>query len=433
MVQSCLLANTILRTQRLSLPRTICRYKSITAAIERGRQHTSRDQRFGSRPPRDEAVRGSRDGRDGPERRLGRDGGSSDWRSSERASTHRQAGSTAFNGRSEWGAGPSPHRERTTTPQWGRSTGRTFRSGQSEDTSFDRRSKSAWEPGAPRERNTRGQSEDTPSVMRSGPTRDPARPREGRSNFGRSEERSFDKRSERGDERSFRPRQMEERSFDKRSERGEDRGFRPRQMEDRPFDKRPERGEERSFKPRRSEERSFDKRPERSEERSFRPRGPEERSFDKRPERSAERSFGSRHMDDTSRDKRAERAPDSLPYETAASEFLYGHSSVLAAIKANRRKLYKLYIHNRGLNRDGMDAVVQHARAIRLPIQEVGDEYLRVLDKASNGRPHNVSTPTRLLMPTQFTDYPGFYSRIVSAAGASYNRASILLGDIRHI
>ncbi|KAH8730754.1 Alpha/beta knot methyltransferase, partial [Phaeosphaeriaceae sp. PMI808] len=80
--------------------------------------------------------------------------------------------------------------------------------------------------------------------------------------------------------------------------------------------------------------------------------------------------------------------PDSLPYTTAASEFIYGYSSVVAALKANRRKLYKLYIHSRGTTRDGLLARI---RALKLfPItEEVGDEYLRAMDKASSGRPHN--------------------------------------------
>ncbi|EMD93236.1 hypothetical protein COCC4DRAFT_49197 [Bipolaris maydis ATCC 48331] len=82
------------------------------------------------------------------------------------------------------------------------------------------------------------------------------------------------------------------------------------------------------------------------------------------------------------------QGPESLPYTTAASEFIYGHSSVLAAIKANRRKFYKLYVHSRGASRDGL---MSQIRAHKLfPItEEVGDEYLRAMDKASSGRPHN--------------------------------------------
>jgi len=82
------------------------------------------------------------------------------------------------------------------------------------------------------------------------------------------------------------------------------------------------------------------------------------------------------------------RDPESLPYTTAASEFIYGHSSVLAALRANRRKLYKLYIHSRGASRDNL---LTKIRALKLfgITQEVGDEYMRAMDKSSSGRPHN--------------------------------------------
>lgn len=82
------------------------------------------------------------------------------------------------------------------------------------------------------------------------------------------------------------------------------------------------------------------------------------------------------------------RGPESLPYTTAASEFIYGHSSVLAAIKANRRKLYSLYIHSRGASRDGLMARIRANKLFSIT-KEVGDEYLRAMDKASSGRPHN--------------------------------------------
>lgn len=82
----------------------------------------------------------------------------------------------------------------------------------------------------------------------------------------------------------------------------------------------------------------------------------------------------------------------SLPYTTAASEFIYGYSSVLAALKANRRRLYALHVHTRGANRTGVGAILTKARALRMGIHEVEDDGLRAMDKASSGRPHNVST-----------------------------------------
>ncbi|KAF2830730.1 alpha/beta knot [Ophiobolus disseminans] len=57
-------------------------------------------------------------------------------------------------------------------------------------------------------------------------------------------------------------------------------------------------------------------------------------------------------------------------------------------MKANRRKLYKLYVHSRGASRDGL---LTRIRALKLfPIlEEVGDDHLRAMDRASSGRPHN--------------------------------------------
>ena len=83
-------------------------------------------------------------------------------------------------------------------------------------------------------------------------------------------------------------------------------------------------------------------------------------------------------------------AVESLPYTTAASEFIYGYSSVLAAVKANRRKYYTLYVHSRGSAHAGKDALVKRARTLGIETKYVGDEYLQALDKASSGRPHNV-------------------------------------------
>jgi len=83
------------------------------------------------------------------------------------------------------------------------------------------------------------------------------------------------------------------------------------------------------------------------------------------------------------------RGPASLPYTTAASEFLYGYNSVLAAIKANRRTFYKLYTHDRSTDNTRSILAIIRSRKLFPMIVEVGDEYMRAMDKASNGRPHN--------------------------------------------
>ena len=87
------------------------------------------------------------------------------------------------------------------------------------------------------------------------------------------------------------------------------------------------------------------------------------------------------------------KTPISIPYTTAASEFLYGTSVVIAALRVARRKLYKLYIYQ-GLNRDGTNQdkrIERLARSRNLEIEKVGNDGLRLMDKMSSGRPHNVN------------------------------------------
>ncbi|KAK8207612.1 hypothetical protein M8818_004266 [Zalaria obscura] len=78
----------------------------------------------------------------------------------------------------------------------------------------------------------------------------------------------------------------------------------------------------------------------------------------------------------------------SIPYTTAASEFLYGANAVLAALRAQRRKLYKLYLHRSASSTRGSEIDVA-ARYAKVPIERVSDSFLSVMDKVSQGRPHN--------------------------------------------
>lgn len=84
--------------------------------------------------------------------------------------------------------------------------------------------------------------------------------------------------------------------------------------------------------------------------------------------------------------------PRGIPYTTSASEFLYGTSVVTAALKLSRRKLYKLYIYA-GENRSptSQDATVRKlALAQNVEVVNVTGNWLRLLDRMSDGRPHNV-------------------------------------------
>lgn len=86
--------------------------------------------------------------------------------------------------------------------------------------------------------------------------------------------------------------------------------------------------------------------------------------------------------------------PLSIPHTTAASQFLYGYSTVYAALRAGRRRCYKLYLHTRGATRDGSAGDDKYklqklASAAKIQIVQCGDGDTRLLDKMSEGRPHN--------------------------------------------
>lgn len=88
---------------------------------------------------------------------------------------------------------------------------------------------------------------------------------------------------------------------------------------------------------------------------------------------------------------RKRNTPLSIPYTTPASEFLYGTSVVIAALKSSRRKLYKLYMYD-GDHREAqiMDSTVRKlALAREVEVFRVKSDWLPLMDKMSAGRPHN--------------------------------------------
>ncbi|KAK4991061.1 hypothetical protein LTR66_006643 [Elasticomyces elasticus] len=104
-------------------------------------------------------------------------------------------------------------------------------------------------------------------------------------------------------------------------------------------------------------------------------------------------TFGGEDSSEHARERQRDRYPISVPYTTAASVFLYGASPVLAALKSRSRKLYTLFIHRRsaaGAQDRGNDI---HRLALGVPppfkIRNVEQDFLRVMDKMSAGRPHN--------------------------------------------
>lgn len=118
--------------------------------------------------------------------------------------------------------------------------------------------------------------------------------------------------------------------------------------------------------------------------------------------------------------------PISIPYTTPASEFLYGTSSVEAALQSShgfRRQLYKLYIYA-GENRDESESnkdmeMKRLARSRHVPVEHVRIDRLSMMDKMSGGRPHNgfileasplPQLPVKCLgsMTSRGSDEPGF-------------------------
>ena len=84
--------------------------------------------------------------------------------------------------------------------------------------------------------------------------------------------------------------------------------------------------------------------------------------------------------------------PLSIPYTTPASEFLYGTSVVTSALLASRRKLYRLYIYD-GDNREVRDQdkrIQKLAMERNVVVERVQGSWLRLMDRTSTGRPHNV-------------------------------------------
>ena len=108
--------------------------------------------------------------------------------------------------------------------------------------------------------------------------------------------------------------------------------------------------------------------------------------FDKNDDRGKDIHF------EVLREPNPRRANDlEISYTTAASEFLYGTSSVLSALKAGRRKFYKLYLAER--SEDGSQstsAFEKWARLRGIKAVMIKPHQISSLDKASKGRPHNV-------------------------------------------
>lgn len=84
-------------------------------------------------------------------------------------------------------------------------------------------------------------------------------------------------------------------------------------------------------------------------------------------------------------------APASIIYTKANSEFLYGTFAVKAALTARRRELHKLYVYVPGaIDTSVRTEIEAAAKAAGVEIRRVsGNNWLQVLGRMCQGRPHN--------------------------------------------
>lgn len=112
---------------------------------------------------------------------------------------------------------------------------------------------------------------------------------------------------------------------------------------------------------------------------------------DRQGGKGSSRSHGSSY-DEARRTHHGSARPLEIPYSTASSEFLYGSSVVQAALHAQRRRLYKLYIYD-GDNRARSEedfTIRRLALKSQTVVDRVKNDRHRLMDKLSDNRPHNV-------------------------------------------
>ena len=108
--------------------------------------------------------------------------------------------------------------------------------------------------------------------------------------------------------------------------------------------------------------------------------------------KSSKHRFGKNNCVDVEKESPRHPHPLAIPYTTSASEFLYGTSVIKAALNAKKRKFYNLYIYD-GENRKVHDqdaGIRKLAVATNVVVQKVKGKWLQLMDRMSQGRPHNV-------------------------------------------
>ena len=211
-----------------------------------------------------------------------------------------------------------------------------------------------------------------------------------------------------------------------------DRSARPARAGDRnsstSFDKnaRPTRDENRSssssFDRTTRPTRDGDRSPAGSIDRSARPTHDGDRrsagSFDRsaRPSRDGDRDTADKSADRPLKNDRVQHddVPVAIPYSSAASQWLYGVNTVIAALRGNRRKIFQLIV-KKGERSSDADQILRLANSAGITIQTHDDT--RLLDKLSEGRPHNgavLETSTLPVKPTVQLSKPNPQTNTIS-------------------
>lgn len=127
-------------------------------------------------------------------------------------------------------------------------------------------------------------------------------------------------------------------------------------------------------------------------------------SFDRnaRPFRDGDRNTFDKGADRPFKSDRIQHddVPVAIPYSSAASQWLYGVNTVVAALRGNRRKIFQLIV-KKGERSSDADQILRLANSAGITIQTHDDT--RLLDKLSESRPHNGAVLETSALPVQPT------------------------------
>lgn len=168
----------------------------------------------------------------------------------------------------------------------------------------------------------------------------------------------------------------------------------------RPGDRPPRSSGDRSERPVRDSPNSFDRNARPARDGDKRSAGSFDRSA--RPSRDGDRNTSEKGADRPVKSDRVQHddVPITIPYSSAASQWLYGVNTVVAALRGNRRKVYQLIV-KKGERSSDASQILRLANSAGITIQTHDDT--RLLDKLSEGRPHNgavLETSTLPALPT---------------------------------